>query len=178
MGLALDVRNFMTATQPEFTIATADVLQIADHEISGLLTQVYVAGGFTTPEEAASLFEPSAIRTRGILIGARDHRNSNLAGFIIVVPPDSPARRLATNNEGELHLLGVLPGYRRHGLGRQLIDASIDKASRLGYSKLILWTQFSMISAQKLYEAAGFQYINDIERNGRKFKVYERALCD
>jgi ribosomal protein S18 acetylase RimI-like enzyme len=167
----------MTATQPQFTIATADVLQIADHEISGLLMQVYIAGGFTTPVEAASLFEPSAVRKRGTLIGARDNRNSNLAGFIIVVPPDSPARKLAANNEGELHLLGVLPEYRGHGLGRRLIDASIDKANRLGYSKLILWTQLTMISAQRLYEAAGFQYIKDIERNGRKFKVYERALC-
>lgn len=169
-------RNSMSAKQSEFTIATADVLQIADHEISGLLMQVYVAGGFTTPEEAVSLFEPPAVRKRGTLIGARDNRNSKLAGFVILVPPDSPARRLAADNEGELHLLGVLPEYRGQGLGRLLIKASIDKASRSSYSKLILWTQLAMRSAQRLYETSGFQHVNDFERNGRKFKVYERKL--
>ena len=85
----------------EFEIATADTLGIADTELSELLTQVYVAGGFTTREEAVSLFEPSAVRNRGALIGAREKHHSKLAGIIIVVPPDSSARRLAKNNESE-----------------------------------------------------------------------------
>ena len=161
----------------EYKIATAEILDIADLEISELLTQVYVAGGFTTPDEAVSLFEPSAVRRRGVLIGARENRQSKLAGLVIVVPPDSPARRLAGNNEAELHLLGVKPEYRKHGLGRMLIEAAIDKATRLGYSKLILWTQLSMNSAQRLYESTGFRHIGNIERNGRDFKVYERTLC-
>jgi ribosomal protein S18 acetylase RimI-like enzyme len=167
----------MTTPPLKFEIATADRLKIDDSEISDLLTQVYVGGGFTTSEEAASLFEPSAVRERGVLIGARENQQSKLAGIIIVVPPDSPARRLAKNNEAELHLLGVRPEYRQHGLGRILVDAAIENTSRLGYSKLILWTQLSMSSAQRLYESAGFVHMSNIERNGREFKVYERALC-
>ncbi len=164
-------------TKSEFIIATADVLQIADHEISALLTEVYVEGGFTTREEAVSLFEPSAVRNRGTLIGARHNRDSKLAGFVIVVPYDSPARRLAGENEGEVHLLGVSPEVRGQGVGGRLIEAGIDKARHMGWSKLILWTQLSMKAAQRLYEAAGFHYYNDIERNGRKFKVYVLELC-
>lgn len=160
-----------------FRIATADILEIADRELSDLLTQVYVAGGFTTPEEATSLFEPSAVQRRGILLGARENQRSTLAGIVIVVPPDSPARRLAIHNEAELHLLGVMPEYRGHGLGRLLVEAAIDKAVQLGCSKLILWTQLSMESAQRLYESAGFRHIDNFQRNGREFKVYERALC-
>ena len=167
----------MVAPPLEFKIATADILQIADHEISEVLTEAYVVGGFTTADEAVSLFEPSAVRKRGILIGARDNLNSKLAGFVIVVPPDSADRRLAGPSEGELHLLGVLPAYRRRGLGRMLIETAIEKANHLGYSKLILWTQLSMDSAQRLYEAAGFQHVDYLERNGRKFKVYERGIC-
>ncbi|HET7831774.1 MAG TPA: GNAT family N-acetyltransferase [Gallionella sp.] len=167
----------MTSPHPKFEIATADRLEIADSEISGFLAQVYVGGGFTTPEEAVSLFEPSAVRRRGVLIGARENQQSMLAGFIIVVPPDSPARRLARNNEAELHLLGVKPEHRRQGLGHMLIDAAIDNANRLGCSKLILWTQLSMNSAQRLYESSGFVHTNNIERNGREFKVYERTIC-
>ena len=161
----------------EFEIATADTLEISDLELSELLTQVYVAGGFTTLEEAASLFEPSIVRNRGVLIGARERHHSKLAGIIIVVPPDSSARRLAKNNEAEIHLLGVKPEYRRHGLGRMLVEAAIARAIQSGYSKLILWTQLSMNAAQKLYESSGFIHIDDIARNGRDFKVYEKPLC-
>jgi ribosomal protein S18 acetylase RimI-like enzyme len=161
----------------KFEIATADRMSVSDSEISELLAQVYVTDGFTTPDEAVSLFEPSAVRTRGILICARKNKHSNLAGMIIVVPPDSPARRLATKDEAELHLLGVKSGYRRQGLGRMLVDAAIDEATRLGYSKIILWTQLSMNAAQKLYESAGFHCTGNMERNGRDFKVYERILC-
>ena len=161
----------------KFEIATADTLEITDPELSELLTQVYVAGGFTTQEEAASLFEPSIVRNRGVLIGARERQHSKLAGIIIVVPPDSSARRLAKNNEAEIHLLGVKPEYRQHGLGRMLVEAAIARANQNGYSKLILWTQLSMNAAQRLYESSGFIHIDDIAKNGRDFKVYEKPLC-
>ncbi len=167
----------MATPRLKFEIVTTDRLKIDDSEILDLLTQVYVGGGFTTSEEAVSLFEPSTVRARGVLIGARETQQSKLAGFIILVPPGSPARRLAKNNEAELHLLGVRSEYRRHGLGRMLVNAAIENASRLGCSKLILWTQLSMNSAQRLYESAGFVHIDNIERNGREFKVYERTLC-
>lgn len=160
-----------------FEIATADRLEITDAEVFDLLTQVYVSGGFTSSEEAVSLFEPSAVRARGVLIGAREKQQSKLAGFIIVVPSSSPAKRLAKDNEAELHLLGVRPEYRKHGLGRMLIDAAIENTRHSGCSKLILWTQLSMSSAQRLYESAGFTHVSNIERNGREFKVYERDLC-
>ncbi len=166
----------MKSPLPKYEIATAEILDIADIEISELLTQVYVASGFTTHDEAVSLFEPSAVRQRGILICARETQHSKLAGLVILVPPDSPARRLAGDNEAELHLLGVKNEYRKHGLGRLLIEAVIDNANSLGYSKLILWTQLSMEPAQRLYESTGFCHIGNIERNGREFKVYERAL--
>ncbi len=159
-----------------FDIATAQSLKITDPEMTELLTQVYVEAGFTTPEEAVTLFEPSAVRSRGIVLGAREKQNSPLAGMIIVVPPDSPARRLAKNNEAEIHLLGVKTQYRRHGLGHQLVEAAIKQAMQNGYTKLVLWTQLSMHGAQRLYESAGFTHVGDIERNSRQFKVYEMAL--
>jgi GNAT superfamily N-acetyltransferase len=158
---------------PEFTIATADVLRVTDAEISDLLTQVYVEGGFTTAAEAASLFEPAAVRRRGTLIGARETNLGGFAGMVIIVPPDSPARRLIEIAGAEMHLLGVKPAYRRHGLGRLLVNAAADLATRLGCPRMCLWTQVSMMAAQRLYESAGFLHVRDMERNGRRFKVYE-----
>ena len=96
--------------------------------------------------------------------------------MIIVVPPDSPARRVAQNGQAEIHLLGVKPEYRRHGLGRMLLESAIDIAKHSGYSKIILLTQFAMKSAQRLYEAMGFIHVDVLKGNGREFKVYEMAL--
>ena len=160
----------------EFEIATATSLELTDLEIWQLLETVYVADGFARPEEAASLFEPSAVRNRGVILGAREKRQETLAGMIIIVPPSSPAKRLAQRDEAEIHLLGVLPEYRRHGLGRMLVEAAIDRAIQDGYSKVLLWTQASMSAAQALYESAGFSHIDDFTRNGRDFKVYEKLL--
>lgn len=160
----------------QFELATAESLKVTDQEITDLLTQVYVDAGYTTPEEAATLFEPSAVRRRGVLIGARAQSDSQFAGMIIVVPPDSPARRMAKDNEAEIHLLGVKPEYRRHGLGRRLVEAAIAHAHQRGFAKLILWTQLSMDSAQRLYVSAGFIHIDNMTRNGREFKVYEMSL--
>jgi len=150
---------------------------VDDIELSELLTRVYVAGGFTEPDEAVSFFEPSAVRKRGMLISTREKQHLVLVGIVIIVPPDSPARRLVQDNEAEIHLLGVKPEYRRHGLGRILVESAIGMAKHSGYSKIILWTLISMKSAQKLYEATGFIHIENIKSNGRDIKVYEMALC-
>ncbi len=161
----------------DFEINTAEFLKIDDIELSDLLTQVYVTAGFMEPAEAITLLAPSAVRGRGVLLGAREKKHQKLAGVVIVVPPDSPARRMAKNGEAEMHLLGVRPEYRGQGLGRMLVEAAIDRAKQNGYSKIILWTQLSMRSAQKLYEATGFIYIDEMQRNSRSFKVYELALA-
>jgi len=86
----------------EFEIDIAGNLNIEDSELSELLTEVYVEAGFTRPDEAKVLFEPSRVRQRGTLIGARERETSNLAGMVIMVPPESEARRLAQGNEAEL----------------------------------------------------------------------------
>lgn len=160
----------------ELEIDLADVLEIKNSEISELLTEVYVGGGFVKSDEAVSLFEPSAVRERGVLIGVREHSDSTLVGMVIFVPPDSPARRLAKNNEAEIHLLAVKPDYRRRGIGRMLVQSAVDKAKSIGCSTIILWTQTIMKSAQKLYKKMGFVPLKDIEKNDRKFTVYEMKL--
>ncbi len=160
----------------QFVLATADRLVITDAEISALLAEVYVEAGFVTPEEAETVFEPAALRGRGILIGARECRDSAFAGMVIVVPKDSDARRLAVGDAAELHLLGVRSEYRRLGLGRMLVEAALETAGRMGSDKMILWTQTAMIAAQRLYESMGFNYTGDMQRNARVFRVYERVI--
>lgn len=162
----------------DFNIDTADSLQISDQEISTLLLQVYVEGGFVTPELATTLFQASAVRNRGKLIAARDKQAFILAGLVIIVYPDSPAHRLAQGDETEMHLLGVKTEYRGSGLGRLLVNAAIDDVRKSGYSKMLLATQPTMHAAHRLYESTGFVRApdRDFHRSDREFWAYEIVL--
>lgn len=162
----------------QWDVNTAERLNISDRELSELLLQVYVEGGHTDQDTAKHLFEPSALRARGKILGARDRTNNMLAALVILVPPSSHARRLAQDNEVEMQLLAVKSDYRRHGLGRLLVQGVVDRAKQDGHKKIILWTQTNMTAAQALYESSGFVHTQekDFSRGGRDFLVYEQSL--
>lgn len=147
-------------------------LEIEDTELTDLLTEVYVGGNFIDTEQAQALFEASTVRSRGILIGIRERKTAELAGVITLVPPNSKAIRLSIDNEAEIQLLGVKAKYRKQSLGKRLVTEILNKAKSNGYSKIILWTQETMLAAQRLYESFGFVQINHFEKNGRVFFVY------
>jgi ribosomal protein S18 acetylase RimI-like enzyme len=162
----------------EYHLDTAESLAISDTEIYDMLSRVFVDGGFAAPEAANTFFEPSAVRSRGKLIAARNKHDNKFSGMVIVVYPDSPARRLATGDETEMHLLAVRPEDRGQGLGRALVSAAVDAAKNSGYKKMLLVTQTTMQSAHRLYESAGFIRLpaQDFNRGGRDFLAYAKEL--
>lgn len=160
----------------DFRIDEVDLLNIDDKSISELLNEVFVSGCFAEADIAYKLFDVSRVKQRGLLLCAVALPSSTLAGMVIIVPPDSPACYLAQDNEAEMHLLGVKPCYRNHGLGKSLVEAAVSRARLSGYSKIILWTQATMNAAQSLYEAAGFRHTRNIVKNEREFLVYEKEL--
>jgi ribosomal protein S18 acetylase RimI-like enzyme len=121
--------------------------------------------GFTAELEALpSPYTPP----RGALLIAQI--NGDTAGCVAL-------RRL--NDEiGEMKRLYVRPSFRSWGLGKYLVEATIQAARRAGYTALRLDTLPSMAAAQGLYRKLGFTEIpayNNSHLPGTRF--YELKLA-
>ena len=77
-----------------------------------------------------------------------EHRR--IAGYIV-----------ARETAGELHInnVAVREQYRRHGIGRALLDRIIREARQLGVTTAFLEVRSGNVAAQALYEQAGFKAI-------------------
>lgn len=162
-------------------IASTQDRPITDEALESILRRVYVEEGFTPPDIAAKLFAAPSVRARGELLCAWTDGEVEPIGMVVMVPPASPARRIARADEAEMHLLAVAARHRGGGVGRRLVEAAEARARRAGCKRIVLWTQPTMHAAHRLYEASGFVRApsRDAEiagLTGREFLVYEKAF--
>lgn len=76
--------------------------------------------------------------------------------------------------EGEITNVAVLPGYRRRGIARSLVNAIEDKARSLSAELLHLEVRESNDAARALYESAGFTAVG--RRRGYYTQPREDAI--
>jgi GNAT superfamily N-acetyltransferase len=142
----------------------------ADSALEALLYETYVRGGFTDAILAASLLA-AAVRARGEVLAAHDRnrfaRNGDARGAKL------PARRLATREEFELHLLCVRPDARRRGIGEALVRAALQRAQsrrrtrRRAVDAANRWSRAAALPAMRVRARPSA----DFSRGARQFLV-------
>jgi len=73
------------------------------------------------------------------------------AGCVLCVAKD--------DTTAQLRLLLVEPDARGLGVGSRLVDECLRFAGRAGYRSIVLWTNDVLVSARRIYEAAGFALV-------------------
>ena len=80
--------------------------------------------------------------------------DDQVVGSVFLMKTDDP-------DVGKLRLLYVEPAARGLGVGSRLVGLCNERAQELGYRKLMLWTNDVLVSARKIYQAAGFTLLEE-----------------
>jgi ribosomal-protein-alanine N-acetyltransferase len=108
----------------------------------------------------------------------RDFAETLAAGLVFLVGVDGDdrvlgylvARQMA--DEAEILNVGVTPASRRHGVGRALVAAGLERLVSLGAREVYLEVRESNLAARELYRGFAFSEV------ARRAKYYRRPVED
>lgn len=91
--------------------------------------------------------------------------------------PGGHPRPALEPDQANVRMLGVHPEAQRKGVGRRLMDASVEASRRAGKRRLTLETTEAMTAAHALYETMGFRRREDmVFDDGFRLRTYELEL--
>lgn len=85
---------------------------------------------------------------------------------------------MVVDDVADLQRIAILPGARRRGLGRELLEELLVKAAELGATRMILEVSATNTAAIALYESFGFSVIHqrrDYYSDGADALVMEKV---
>ncbi|XGA80877.1 GNAT family N-acetyltransferase [Halomonas sp. CH40] len=124
-----------------------EIKPLSSNHLQALLELEAAAASGMRPAALAAALKAPAIRVLGAWQGADTQGASVLIGYAIVAIGPFDA---------EIEAIGVLPGWRRHGVAGLLMQALIDAATQAGSERLLLEVRETNDSAIRLYQAFGF----------------------
>jgi ribosomal protein S18 acetylase RimI-like enzyme len=98
-----------------------------------------------------------------------------LLGYETKIAGCAALRKIA-EDIGEVKRMYVKPEFRRKGIGRALLQAIINEADEIGYSKLRLDTAPFAKEAQALYRSFGFQNIEPYSESDIPKQYYSQWI--
>jgi putative acetyltransferase len=113
-------------------------------------------------EEIAQQYGPP---TGGLILCGFENEVAGCAGI-----------RGIDNETAELKRMYIKPAWQGKGWGKQLLDASLQLAKHLHYSKIRLDTFPSMKAARALYLSAGFTEISPYYRNPNEEVIFMEKI--
>ena len=116
---------------------------------------------FSDPWSAAS-FREALAHPADFFAGAR-RDGGELAGYVVA---------WFAADEGEIANLAVAPEGWGVGIGRALLDAALDEATRRHVTAMYLEVRDSNDRARRLYQSSGFEEV------GRRRRYYRRPVED
>lgn len=130
----------------------------ADHEAVGRVTVAaydrFLGEGGPETDYIEELADAAARDREAELWVAEDA--GQVLGSVTVCLEGSPWRELARPGEGEFRMLSVDPAAQGRGVGRALLDLTVQRFRGLGASAVVLCSMKEMTEAHRLYESAGF----------------------
>lgn len=85
--------------------------------------------------------------------------SGEILGSVTICPEGSAWAQRAQPGEGEFRMLAVDPGARGRGVGRALLDLTVERFRGDGARAVVLGSLEDMLDAHRLYERAGFERV-------------------
>ena len=142
--------NIIDATSPAEIDAARRLLRQYATSLGWHLTTGWIA------EEMAGLPGPYGPPAGSLMLARVGNEEAGVLG-LQAVPDAVRSPNVEVGRSGELKRLFVRPEYRRHGVGRALLEYAESEARARGYDALLLTTNAEMMPlAQRLYETLGY----------------------
>ena len=146
-------------------------------EIGRMSADIYVNEGYALPSQRKWLEDVAGRAGHGAMFVALE-AGRRVLGSVMLAKPPSPLSELSGPGEADVRLLIVARFARGQGVGSALMRAVIARGREESLTALVLWTQATMESAQRMYERLGFKRFPALDKATpvRTFLTYRYEL--